>query len=122
MPYINKEKAEILDNQTLGEIFDKHSVGGDLNYALCTLIRRFLETRMGHGGEGTPRYSDMEDVMGAFRGAHAEFYRLVVAPYEDRARRTGADPFYCLEKYARNQADNVLNVFKTSTHETPSKE
>ena len=48
--------------------------------------------------------------MGALNGAQAEFYRLVVAPYEDRARRkeTAADPFHKLAPYAEGIFDHCL--------------
>lgn len=107
MPYINKERANALLKTPLGELFDAESVGGDLNFAICTLMRRFLETRDSGGCEGQPRYRDMEDVMGAMHGASQEFYRLVVEPYEDHARCTGADPFRILEMYARKQRDGI---------------
>jgi hypothetical protein len=49
---------------------------GELNYIITRLLRLYVE----HRGES---YQTFNDIMGALEGAKAEFYRRVVAPYED---------------------------------------
>ena len=59
---------------------------GELNFAITSLIMRYLGALGGH-------YSEMNDVLGALEGAKQEFYRRVVAPYEDRKREENGDVY-----------------------------
>lgn len=70
MPYIYHEDRERLDAGGVPQS------AGELNYCFCRLANAFLEK------EGVS-YKSLNDVMGAFSGAGQEFYRRVVAPYED---------------------------------------
>jgi len=58
--------------------------GGELQYLIAEMIQNMLQFRRLSGDNSCIRYKDLEEVMGALNGANQEFYRLVVAPYEDR--------------------------------------
>lgn len=49
---------------------------GELNYALTLLAHRYVASK-------GIKYQNLNDVMGAFSGASQEFYRKIVAPYEE---------------------------------------
>ena len=72
MPYIEKALRAPID-----EHVDKLTLNspGELNYAITKLIMGYTKNRV--------RYSTINDVVGAIECAKAEFYRIVVAPYED---------------------------------------
>jgi len=50
---------------------------GELNYLFTRLALLYVERK----GEN---YTHLNDVLGALSGPHAEFYRRVVAPYEQK--------------------------------------
>ena len=70
MPYIKPRDREELISPNPGS-------AGELQYLMAVMFKKYLE---GHG----VRYQTMNDVMGALVGAQQEFYRKVVAPYEDK--------------------------------------
>ena len=78
MPYIKPERREPLiqsrDAKTPGE----------LNFLLTREIKAYLE-RQGLA------YQTINDVLGALEGAKQEFYRRVIAPYEDEKIRHQGD-------------------------------
>jgi Domain of unknown function (DUF6899) len=59
---------------------------GELNY-LCTRLALEFVRRRGLS------YQTLNDVSGALHNCAAEFYRRVVAPYEDTKIRTNGDVF-----------------------------
>ena len=88
MPYITEERRnEMVElpsftpfkssrrnlGVAMGEAMEN---GGDLQYMLAEVIQRYLERK-------GLRYARCEEVMGALDGASKEFYRKVVAPYEE---------------------------------------
>lgn len=75
MPYIEQARRGALDVR--GE--DPKSAG-ELNYLLTkTALEYYLSAKRGDSGN----YCVMNTIMGAFESAKAEFYRRVVAPYEE---------------------------------------
>jgi len=70
MPYIKPDQRAGI---ALGEF---PANAGELNYAITLLVRDYFNVRGG-------RYQQINDVLGALEGAKAEFYRRIVAPYED---------------------------------------
>jgi len=50
---------------------------GNLQYIISLLIAQYLREK------GEVRYQHCNDIMGALTGANMEFYRQIVAPYED---------------------------------------
>jgi len=70
MPYISKEAREELFNR------DPENAG-EIQYLIATMISDYLVDK------GEYSYNTLNEVMGALSGAQQEFYRKVVAPYED---------------------------------------
>ena len=54
---------------------------GELQYCIALLAMNYLSRAAGRKGKFS--YQELNDVMGALDGASKEFYRRVVAPYED---------------------------------------
>jgi hypothetical protein len=71
MPYIEKNKRE--------ELFDRDpETAGELQYLIAEMIQGYITDK------GPYNYQTLNDVMGALAGAQMEFYRKVVAPYENK--------------------------------------
>ena len=82
MPYIPEN-----DRWDLRPVSSSRALsGGELNYQITMLIVQYLKTN------GTS-YATCNDVMGALTGAQAEFYRRVVAPYEDEKITDNGDVY-----------------------------
>lgn len=69
MPYIKKVFREDLKKRT-------PETAGELNYEITCLIQTYIK----NNGKD---YQNINDVIGALEGAKLEFYRRIVAPYED---------------------------------------
>lgn len=78
MPYIPEEQRDELGGITGAMFVCPPQNAGEIQYLIARLIDYYLD-----GREGGARYQHMNDVMGALAGAQMEFYRCVVAPYED---------------------------------------
>ena len=78
MPYIKPEDRSYFRTLPILEN------GGELQYCIAKMIQEMLDIR---SGERAIRYKDLEEIMGALSGAQAEFYRKVVAPYEEEPDR-----------------------------------
>lgn len=91
MPYIKQEARESIVSG--GVINPEHvRTPGDLNFALTALIKDYIRN---YG----LNYQRINDVLGALEGAKIEFYRKVVAPYEDtKIVENGDVPFTVLSK------------------------
>jgi hypothetical protein len=81
MPYILSERRDDLIHRG----YDMESAG-ELNYILTRILIRYMEQR----GKS---YQTFNDIMGALDGAKMEFYRRVVAPYEDIKRKENGDVY-----------------------------
>ena len=78
MPYISQERRSALLKN--GHDMDG---AGELNYILSRILNRYIE----HRGMS---YQTLNDIIGALEGAKLEFYRRVVAPYEnDKIEQNG---------------------------------
>lgn len=80
MPYIPTEARVELEYRDAG-------TAGELNYEITRLIQGYF---IENGG----RYQQINDVLGALEGAKAEFYRRIVAPYEDKKIAENGDVLY----------------------------
>jgi hypothetical protein len=85
MPYIKAEERKVYDD-VLEELADTlkavmvESLDGHLNYIITVLLKRLY----------TPRYFNYNRAMGVLECAKQEFYRRVVAEYEnDKIRENG---------------------------------
>jgi len=77
MPYIKQEQRKSLD--TMFEFADGFPANaGELQYVIAGMVQLYL------ANVGIYRYQDLNDVLGALEGAKLEFYRRVMAPYEDK--------------------------------------
>lgn len=81
MPYITKQQKDTL--------FDNGFAAGspgELNFTFTALAYDYFK-RMGRD------YNAANDVLGALEGAKLEFYRRVVAPYEDVKKEQNGDVY-----------------------------
>lgn len=78
MPYI--DPARYLHAQAMPE------TPGELNFAITMLVTQYMHKR-------GLSYSSCNDCIGALEGAKFEFYRRVVAPYEDKKRVENGDVY-----------------------------
>lgn len=92
MPYIDQE-ARAFIKPLIGPIVEafitKAEPGitaGELNYIFTRLAGAFL-TQEGKS------YASMNAVLGVFEAAKLEFYRRVVAPYENEKRHTNGEVY-----------------------------
>jgi len=82
MPYLRDEEKKVLEDLITTSVNKIEEIGGycyssgDLNYVITKIILGYFKTRGG-------RYKQINDVVGAMEGAKLEFYRKVVAPYEE---------------------------------------
>jgi hypothetical protein len=78
MPYINQQSRNHL-NSFLDPLAEEISISdnfaGDLNYAISYILARITNNHL--------NYSKANACVGALECAKQEFYRRVVAPYED---------------------------------------
>ncbi|KKM24078.1 hypothetical protein LCGC14_1608680 [marine sediment metagenome] len=76
MPYIKQEKRKELE-MPLAKLLFKLNSKGDYNYIITMMLHHFIE-------KNGLRYEHLNDAMGIVESAKQEFYRTVVAPYEDK--------------------------------------
>ena len=75
MPYIAKEERENFKEAELLGL--KCESSGQLNYVITKVIHGYLNKY------GMIKYARINDILGALSGATLEFYRKIVANYED---------------------------------------
>jgi hypothetical protein len=61
---------------------------GQLNYLITKIVRDYA-----FGGTNGLSYQKINDVLGALEGAKLEFYRRVVAPYENAKMAENGDVY-----------------------------
>lgn len=83
MPYIRSAERERLADY---EKLPAPLTAGELNYLITRLVCRYLAT-------GPINYERLNGVMGVFGSAAAEFYRRVVAPYENMKTVMNGDAY-----------------------------
>ncbi|MDR5730422.1 MAG: hypothetical protein RB191_23695 [Terriglobia bacterium] len=84
MPYIIKEQRPEIDN-AIAELPSTMSEG-EINYAITRLLDRQLAA---HGLS----YRTINMLMGVLSCAGREFYRRIVAPYEDQKIKQNGDAY-----------------------------
>jgi len=80
MPYILKKRRKEIRRP----VCDIHNAG-ELNNLLTLMILDYLPTE--------PRYQDYNEVMGVLTCMQLEFYRRLIAPYENKKRKEHGDVF-----------------------------
>lgn len=81
MPYIKANRRSDL-RPASAETPDN---AGELNYVFTMIVKEYFETHK--------NYQGINDIVGALEGCKLEFYRRVVAPYEDEKIATNGDVF-----------------------------
>lgn len=86
MPYIKKEDRNQLtftasdsNRQSAPEqglYYERLETAGELQYAMALMFKSYIERK-------GLNYQHCNDIMGALAGAQMEFYRKIVAPYEE---------------------------------------
>lgn len=80
MPYIKSEdRNKVLDS-------GKAETAGELNFLVTLICGDYLATK------GT-NYQVINDIIGALEGAKIEFYRRIVAQYEDKKAQENGDVY-----------------------------
>tara|TARA_Y100000310_G_C20652682_1_gene800305 strand:- start:672 stop:962 length:291 start_codon:yes stop_codon:yes gene_type:complete len=78
VPYIKPEKRKLIKTKIEG-VLEELEVEGDYNYTITLLIHNFVR-------ENGLCYDTLNRAEGILGCANKEFYRTVVAPYEDIKR------------------------------------
>lgn len=81
MPYIKKERRALLEPKA------RPTNPGELNYCITLLVRNYISRHP------ELNYQGINDILGALEGAKLEFYRRVVAPYEDEKIKENGDVY-----------------------------
>lgn len=81
MPYIVQSRRNSLDNNQ-----DIPHGSGELNYKITKILLQYVRTR-------GKNYQTFNDISGALVNAGNEFYRRVVAPYEDEKIKLNGDVY-----------------------------
>lgn len=83
MPYIPQEQRDPLD-EAIEELVHSKLSHGEMHYLITTL----LMSRYTKDG-----YEDLQAALGLLEAVKLEFYRRVVAPYENKKRRLAGDVY-----------------------------
>lgn len=83
MPYIKQQDREKF-NSSAKDIADKASCAGDLNYALTVIIQSYIEKK-------GLNYANCNEIVGMLDCCKMEFYRKIVAPYEEKKINENGD-------------------------------
>lgn len=88
MPYIDQERRHELRVRKHHPPQDV----GELNYVISDIVDDYVLDRAIDNGKRS--YAVLNDVMGVLAAVQAEFYRRVVAPYEDGKRAENGEVFF----------------------------
>lgn len=91
MPYIGKVARLHLD-PAITELETRITSAGDLNYAITRLAVLILQRGVTDYARG-PNYAQMSNIHGVLADVAAEFYRRVMAPYEDMKMKENGDVY-----------------------------
>jgi hypothetical protein len=88
MPYIDRSAWGRFEPALaeLRAMIDARCTPGELNYLLTQMALAYLAAR-------GLNYAHANDVVGALESAKQEFYRRIVAPYEERKRAENGDVY-----------------------------
>ena len=90
MPYIKKESRDELEPYIYGlidilpPIPGKEVEDGEVNYVITRIVNAFYNR---------PSYKILQRGLGVLEAVKQEFYRRVVAPYEDMKRYSNGDVY-----------------------------
>ena len=92
MPYIPDDQRDELD-----DVKRLPRTPGELGYLIAAEISSYLSGKRLDKGSAL-RFSDYNEVLGVLESAKLEYYRRVIAPYEDGKLKVNGDVFYVLER------------------------
>ncbi len=87
MPYIDKDRRHDL---ATGATFPQ--TAGELNFAITTICLAYLGDQLAE--QRALRYAQLNDVIGVLESAKLEFYRRLVAEFEDTKIQKNGDVGY----------------------------
>jgi hypothetical protein len=83
MPYIPKDNRHDLLESSIHELMNLEMSSGDMNFIISSLIwSKFNKNK---------KYATANELMGILECVKMEFYRRMVAPYEDMAIQKNGD-------------------------------
>jgi hypothetical protein len=82
VPYTKKEERQKFEQMLV--FFPSSCTPGDLNYVISKLCLKYIQMK-------GINYTHLNDVTGVLDSASKEFYRRVVAPYEDNKIKQNGD-------------------------------
>lgn len=82
MPYIKKDQRDKL----IPKAESYPTCGGDLNFQITCLVLEYVK----YNGSS---YKQINDIVGALEAAKLEFYRRLVAPYENKKIEENGDVY-----------------------------
>ena len=85
MPYIKKERREVLSTAIEYSVLDAINGPGELNYLITIFVQDFLGDK--------PNYERFNAAIGALESAKLELYRRMIAPYEDTKIKENGDVY-----------------------------
>jgi len=81
MPYVEQKRRYRIDDELKDIVIEIHDYSvGDMNYIITRLIHKWIQTH-------NLCYANLNEVIGILESVKQEFYRTVVAPYEDQKRK-----------------------------------
>ena len=88
MPYVDQYARDRFQHAlgALEQAIAHRCTPGDLNYLFTKLALSYVRAK-------GLSYTHVNDALGAFTGASAEFYRRLAAPYEDAKRTENGDVY-----------------------------
>ncbi len=87
MPYITQDQREYIDRHLHSILFQLKELPytvGELNYIITKLMIALIKEK---------NYTQMNNIIGAMECAKLEFYRRMVAPYEDKKIKENGDVY-----------------------------
>lgn len=85
MPYIKQEDQKHCTPDTTSDYTGPNNAG-ELNYTLTKVCQDYFYYR-------GARYQQINDILGALEGCKLEFYRRLVAPYENTKIKENGDVY-----------------------------
>jgi wyosine [tRNA(Phe)-imidazoG37] synthetase (radical SAM superfamily) len=82
MPYIKEEDRDKLDHP-IHELLSEIHTSGELNYVITRILH--------HKFRRSPSYDTAQNLIGTLEAVKLEFYRRIVAPYEDEKIEENGD-------------------------------
>lgn len=87
MPYIPQCQRPELERKALG-LGKCCKTGGELNFAITKIIQGYITSQVSN-----PNYEMLSSMLGHLEAVKLEFYRRVIAPYEQKKKAANGDVY-----------------------------